>query len=115
MLSHLAHHLGMQDVTDDEEMDGGRLKSPHVSPTLAHVGGDSIGEPGPPDDIACRDCPASIWYWKGSDRIACFCSAMHEKTFGPGIDPILFCDAREQEVAKLLATLSSATLTGVKG
>lgn len=95
----------MNDFTDEEAVDGGRLTSPHVSPTLTHIAGDSIGEPGPPDDVACRDCPVSIWYWKGSDRIYCFCSAMHRQTWGADEEPILYCDAREQEVAKLVATL----------
>jgi hypothetical protein len=97
----------MQDDVDDDALDAGRLKSPHSSPTLAHVARDSIGEPGPPEAVACRDCPVSIWFWKGSDQIVCFCSAMHEKTWGPGTQPILFCDAREQEVAKMLASLAA--------
>ena len=99
----MVHYVLMQEFTDDDDfMENGRLKSPHSSPTLEHVGGDSIGEPGPGDEVACRDCPAAIWYWKGSDRIFCFCSAMHEKTWGSGEQPVEFCDAREQEVAKML-------------
>lgn len=83
-----------------------RLTSPHESPTLQHLSKDSIGEPVPPDTVACRDCPAAIWYWRGVDRLICFCSAMHEKTWGADTEhPVLFCDAREQEVAKLLASL----------
>lgn len=87
---------------DDEFMDGSRLRSPHASPTLEHLAGDGIGEKGPGDDVACRDCPVAVWYWKGSGRIFCFCSVMHEKTWGAGEEPVQFCDAREQEVAKLL-------------
>lgn len=92
----------MQDFTDDDFMENGRLKSPHSSSTLARISGDGIGEPGPGDDVACRDCPVAIWYWKGSDQIFCFCSAMHEMTWGAGRQPVQFCDAREQEVAKML-------------
>lgn len=99
----MVHNVSMEQFTDDEEfMGNGPLRSPHSSPTLAHTSGDGIGEPGPGDEVACRDCPVAIWYWKGSDRIFCFCSAMHEKTWGSGEQPIEFCDAREQEVAKML-------------
>lgn len=104
----------MQDVEDDNGIDGRRLKSPHVSPTLKHIDRDGIGEPGPDAVVACRDCPVSIWYWKGANRVFCFCSAMHEQTWGGGEEPILFCDAREQEVAKLIAMLASAAPIGTE-
>lgn len=107
----------MNNLTDNDTREGGRLKSPHVSPTLEHIGGDGIGEPGPPDSVACRDCPVSIWYWRGSHRLFCFCSAMHDQTWGGDEEPIQFCDAREQEVAKLLTKLASASTApaGIEG
>jgi len=96
----------MQDGSDNEASPAG-LKSPHVSLTLEHIAQDSIGEDGPDKNVACRDCPVSVWYWRDRDRLFCFCSAMHEKTWGVGQEPVLFCDAREEEVAKLLKNLAA--------
>ena len=107
----------MQESTNDDATtdNQGRLKSPHISPTLAHIRGDGIGEPGPDDAVACRTCPVAVWYWKGKERVFCYCAAMHQHTWGAGEEPILFCDAREEEVAKLLAALGSAPMTGIEG
>lgn len=93
----------MNDFTEDDAVDDDRLPSPHRSPTLTHIRKESIGEPALGREVACRDCPVSIWYWDGARQLNCFCSAMHQKTWGSGNQPVLFCDAREQEVAKLLS------------
>jgi hypothetical protein len=88
------------DAADDDEPG-----NPYFSPTLIHLE-HGLGEPVPGDDIACRDCPLSIWHWTKSKELLCRCSAMHKDTWGPGATPVLFCDAREQAVRKLIADLS---------
>jgi hypothetical protein len=71
------------------------------SPVLLHL--EKIGEPVPNDDVACATCPAALWYWNGNDRLTCFCPMLHQNMFDDRIEdqkPVLFCDGREQALAK---------------
>ncbi len=97
--------MPMQDTTDNET-DDDEPANPYSSPTLSHLE-HGLGEPVPGDEVACRDCPLSIWHWTGPDQLLCRCSAMHRDTWGPGTKPVLFCDGREQAVKKLIADLAA--------
>lgn len=80
--------------------------NPYYSPTLDHLE-HGLGERVPGDEIACRDCPSSIWYWTGPDELFCHCSAMHRMTWGAGESPVQFCDGREQAIARVIAERAS--------
>jgi len=85
-------------------MDDENLIDPTVardSPVLLHL--EKIGEPVPDDRVACATCPAATWYWKGNDRLTCFCAVLHQNVFDGGVadlEPVLFCDGREQALIK---------------
>lgn len=55
----------------------------------------------PVPEAACTSCPASVWYADEGADLRCYCSMMHRVVWGRGLDPILFCDGREQELAAL--------------
>lgn len=85
-------------------MDDANLIDPTAkrdSPVLLHL--EKIGEPVPDDQVACASCPAALWYWKGYDRLTCFCAMLHQTVFDGKVadqEPILFCDGREQALIK---------------
>lgn len=86
--------------------------SPHISTTLEYFK-DMPGDAGPRAEVACRDCPAAIWYATEYkiENLMCFCSAMHGPVWSAPIkkqgNEILLCDAREGAIAEL----SKARLT----
>ncbi|WP_375399072.1 hypothetical protein, partial [uncultured Sphingomonas sp.] len=72
------------------------------SAVLLHL--EKIGEPVPGDKVACATCPAAVWYWKGNDRLTCFCPVLHQNVFDDTVENqelVEFCDGREQALAKL--------------
>ncbi len=96
----------MQNSAHDEDTDSDVPVNPYFSPTLDHLE-HGLGEPVPSHQVACRDCPSSMWYWTEGDELFCHCSVMHRITWGAGETPIEFCDGREQAVAKLIAERAS--------
>lgn len=79
--------------------------SPHISNTLEYFEERSVA--GPRAEVACRDCPAAIWYATEHkiENLRCFCTAMHRPVWSAKIaeekDEILLCDAREGAIAEL--------------
>lgn len=96
----------MQNTPHDANADDDAPQNPYFSPTLDHLE-RRLGVPVPSDQVACRDCPASIWYWDEQEKLLCRCSAMHMMTWGAGEPPIRFCDGREQAVARMIAERAS--------
>lgn len=92
----------MQNTAHDGDASVDAPENPYFSPTLDHLE-HGLGEPVPGDQVACRDCPLSIWYWTGPDELFCRCSAMHRMTWGAGETPVRYCDGREQAIAKVIA------------
>ena len=87
--------------------------NPHVSPTLDYFR-DTLQIDRPGTEVACRDCPAGIWYASG-DKVAdlpCLCTAMHRPMWTEQIDErgnaVLLCDARESAIAELMPKSPSA-------
>lgn len=84
------------------------FRNPHSSPTLEQFR-DNFGIEDPEIEIACRDCPAGIWYATGNaiEDLTCFCTAMHRPTWDLKIkergEAVLLCDAREGAIAEMIA------------
>lgn len=80
--------------------------SPHISNTLENFK-DKLKDAGHRADVACRDCPAAIWYATEHkiENLRCFCTAMHRPVWSAQIaeekDEILLCDAREGAIAEV--------------
>lgn len=78
---------------------------PNLSPTLRKL--RAIAESPEPEyhfpvpEAACADCPASVWYADREGGLRCHCSVMHKIVWDGQMDPIIFCDGREQELAAL--------------
>ena len=86
------------DGTDDA------IANPYESPVIKHLE-QRLNEPVPRSEVACRDCPVSMWYASKSHRLTLFCPVLHEKDFDWQKDPVLFCDGREQAIAELVAKM----------
>lgn len=77
----------------------------YFSPTLKKL--RSIADSPAPEyhfpvpEAACTSCPASVWYADREGGLRCHCSMMHRVVWDGGMDPIIFCDGREQELAAL--------------
>ena len=79
----------------------------YESPVLLHL--ERIGEPLPPEIVACTSCPIAMWYWPGIDALVCFCSALHRDTWEAAWNKetelpakaIKFCDGRQQALARI--------------
>lgn len=54
-----------------------------------------------PEGAACTDCPASVWYADKEAGLRCYCSVLHKVVWDGTMDPIVYCDGREQELAAL--------------
>lgn len=81
--------------------------NPHTSPTLEYFR-ENLKIDDPDTAVACRDCPAGIWYASGDtiEHLTCFCTAMHRPMWDLHIkergEAVLLCDAREGAIAELV-------------
>lgn len=82
-------------------------QSPHVSLVLKLYKDTDNTVVMPREDVACTDCPISLWY-SDSNRLICFCSALHKDVWDGSMAPIRFCDGREQAIAAIHVKLSGS-------
>ena len=78
----------------------------YVSETVQNLA--SADRPAP--STICETCPAAIWVMTGDrpENLRSYCKAMNAVTWKRGAEPVTACDAREQEIARLIAELSKA-------